>query len=91
VLAHIDANHFVDTLLQCSPADQGRIMSVFASRYEFGDLERNLAPEKEWLGAIKDRLESVAPTLPTIGRARVTWLLEANMPQSILGTQTAKD
>jgi hypothetical protein len=66
-------------------------MNVFASRYEFGGLEGNLAPEKAWLVAVKERLENIAPSLSAIGRARVTWLLESNLPQPILGTQVAND
>jgi hypothetical protein len=57
VLAAINANEFVQAILNLSPTSQGTVFSVFKARYEHGLLDGSLKEEKEWLMKIKQVFE----------------------------------
>jgi hypothetical protein len=77
ILASIDPTAFVSSILECHPADQRTIMMALRSRYEHGGLQRELAPEKAWLSAVRDKLIENAAGLPPIGKYRLMEAIRA--------------
>ena len=71
ILSHIDPGRFVAVLLKQHPAHQRVIMSAFHSRYEHGGLQGDLAAERTWLTAVRDKLINRSFAMPAIGRFRL--------------------
>jgi hypothetical protein len=79
ILASIDADLFVSSLLSLHPAHQRIIMMVFKSRYAHGSLGRELAPERQWLATVCSKLVKKAHAMPPIGRYRLLSDIESSM------------
>lgn len=71
ILASIDPDLFVSSLLKQHPVHQRIILMAFKSRYGHGGLARELAPERRWLTTVRDKLAKEADALPPIGRYRL--------------------
>jgi len=71
ILSYIDPNRFVTVLLKQHPAHQRVILTAFHSRYEHGGLQGDLAAERTWLAAVRDKLIKRSFTMPAIGRFRL--------------------
>lgn len=81
VLTKIAPADFVSTLLRQSPQAQKKIMMVFKSRYDAGELENSLADEKAWVTSVRQQLNAALPQLSTIGRERISRFMGWFMPR----------
>ena len=81
VLATIAPTDFVDTLLRQRPDAQKKIMTVFRSRYDAGELESSLGEEKAWLVSVEEKLKAALPGLSKIGQERISRFMEWFMPR----------
>jgi hypothetical protein len=79
ILASIDPDVFVSSLLSQHPAHQRIIMMAFKSRYAHGSLGRELAPERPWLATVCSHLVKRAHALPPIGKYRLLSEIESSM------------
>ena len=77
ILSFIDVNDFVKSLLNQTPEHQYTILLVFRSRYEFGPLDRELLPEKDWLISLRKAIIDCTDDMTPIGRYRTMQLLSA--------------
>jgi hypothetical protein len=84
ILASIDPDVFVTSLLKLHPADQRVVMMAIKARYEHGSLERDLATEKPWLVLVQDKLKQRAAGMVPIARYRLLQNAELHI-SSVLG------
>ena len=85
ILASIDPERFVSSLMQQSPEHQRLIIRAFKARYEHGGLEGELASEKPWLADVRTRLLGRADRLSPMGKYRLLRLVETVITRA-LGT-----
>jgi len=71
VLAKLDPDMFLDTVLSLHPADQHVVMMALKARFEHGRLERDLPDEKPWLEKVRDNLLARAKRMTPMSRFRV--------------------
>jgi hypothetical protein len=71
ILASVDADVFVSSLLKLHPAQQRIIMMALHSRYEHGKLDRDLPSEKSWLVSVTQKLLDKAAKMTPIGKYRL--------------------
>lgn len=91
VLASIEPDTFVSTLLNLHPAHQRIVMKAFKTRYENGRLGRELPEEGEWLVVVRDKLAEAAKALPPIGRYRLTRSIEWYIAPALKREERAPD
>ncbi|WEA60180.1 hypothetical protein PO860_21535 [Rhizobium sp. BJ04] len=68
VLAKIDPDEFVTSLLAMHPSHQRSILLALKTRYAHGNLHRDLPEEKPWAEAIRFRLITAAQSASSITR-----------------------
>jgi hypothetical protein len=56
ILASLDPDAFIAALLKLHPIEQHTVMMIFKSRYEHGQLDRDLKEEKAWAETVRDKL-----------------------------------
>lgn len=83
ILSYIDPNQFVAALLKQHAAHQRIIMSAFRSRYEHGGLQGDLAAERPWLIAVRDKLIKRSLAMPAIGRFRLLENIMGNIDPAL--------
>jgi hypothetical protein len=87
ILASLDPDAFVDALLKLHPTQQHTVMMIFKSRYEHGQLEGDLKPEKAWVIAVRDKLLARAETMSRISKDRVKkhieWYMQLAETESV--------
>jgi hypothetical protein len=71
LLATLEPDVFVNTVLQQSPASQRTIMAAFKARYDAGGLTNQLAPERKWLKDVRDHFRKMTSTMPPLSRYRI--------------------
>lgn len=76
VLAAIDPDVFVASLLKLPPIAQRTVLTAFKGRYGSGMLSHELAAEKTWLAAVRDSLLKAADSLSKIGKLRASTIAE---------------
>jgi hypothetical protein len=80
VLAKIDPDAFLDTLLSLRPSDQHVAMMALKARFEHGRLDRELPDERPWLEKVRDDLLARARSMKPMSRHRVeshvTWYIK---------------
>jgi hypothetical protein len=79
LLASIDPDIFISTLLKLHPKKQRVALMALKSRYEGGRLSRELIAEKPWRQAVKDRLVEAAGSMAPIGKFRLMKNVEWNL------------
>ena len=57
ILASIEPTVFVNEVLALDPTAQASVFAVFKGRYDRGQLNAELQPEKEWLANVKKEFE----------------------------------
>jgi hypothetical protein len=86
----VEPQRFVDLLLEQHPANQRTIMRTFRERYSSGELQRELAPERPWLGEVKNALMAAAAAAAArsspMGKFRIEKLIEWDIAPA-LGTE----
>ncbi|MEA2944862.1 MAG: hypothetical protein QOI40_192, partial [Alphaproteobacteria bacterium] len=88
ILASIDPDLFVSSLLKQHPVHQRIILMAFKSRYGHGGLARELAPERRWLTTVRDKLAKEADALPPIGRYRLLNDIETSIEPVLAAAKT---
>jgi KAP family P-loop domain len=83
ILASIDPDKFVETLLSLHPSNQRIILRAFRGRYEFDGLGRGLASEKPWLEVVQEKLITKANTMPPIGKYRLLSGVKINITRAL--------
>jgi KAP family P-loop domain len=83
ILPFIDPDKFVDTVLDQHPADQRTILMAFKGRYESGELNGDLASEKDWLISVRTKFGERADSLPPVGKYRLLETVRSNFPQKL--------
>ena len=91
ILSVINAKEFAQLLLKQTPECQNIILLAFRSRYEFGILERELSPEKEWLIALKEAIIECTSNMTLIGKHRIKQLIGAYIDPFIPQVATTED
>ncbi len=71
VLAKLDPDVFLDTMLSLHPSDQHHAMMALKARFEHGRLERDLPNERPWLEKIRDNLLARLKSMKPMSRYRV--------------------
>ena len=71
VLAKIDPDTFLDTLLSLHPSNQHVAMMTLKARFEHGRLDRELPDERPWLEKVRDHLLVRARSMKPMSRYRV--------------------
>jgi KAP-like P-loop domain-containing protein len=90
ILAFVDPDQFVTTLLRLHPERQRIALTALTLRYEQGRLDRELPQERPWLIAVRDKLTVQAAKLAPISRYRVHWHIE-NFFTAILAEEEAAE
>jgi hypothetical protein len=88
ILASINPDLFVSSLLKQHPVHQRIILMAFKSRYGHGGLARELAPERRWLTTVRDKLAKEADALPPIGRYRLLNDIETSIEPVLAAAKT---
>ncbi len=83
ILASIDPDEFVKTLLSLHPSKQRTIFRAFGMRYEYGGLERDLALEKPWLKIVEQQLITEAKVMSPIGKFRLLTTVRNNITRAL--------
>ena len=76
ILASIDPERFVEALLSLHPSIQRTVLMALKARYEHGQLDRDLAPEKAWITDVRDKLLSAANAMQPMPKARLQNLVK---------------
>jgi hypothetical protein len=71
VLAKIDPDAFLDTLLSLHPSEQHVAMMALKARFERGGLDRELPGERPWLEKVRDGLLARARSMKPMSRYRL--------------------
>jgi hypothetical protein len=79
VLHTVDPKRFISQLLQKTASEQSRILLTFRSRYDSGELDRELKDEKPWLASVRSELQKRLPELPRLAQYRLRGLIESTM------------
>lgn len=79
ILASIDADRFVDELIKLNLNHQRKVMMIFKSRYEHGQLKGELKAEKEWAQSVREKLLARAETMSPISKYRIENLIDLYM------------
>ncbi len=83
VLASIDTDDFVETLLRLHPTWQRTVLRAMWGRYEFGALERELISEQPWLEAVQQKLVKKADAMTPVGKYRVLNGVRLNITRAL--------
>ena len=71
VLAKLDPDAFLDTLLSLHPSDQHVTMIALKARFEHGRLDRYLSDERPWLETVRNKLRVRATSMKPMCRYRI--------------------
>jgi hypothetical protein len=83
VLAAIDADKFVETLLNLHPTSQRTVFRALWGRYEFGGLERELIGEQPWLAAVQQKILKKTEAMSPIGRYLISNGVRLNITRAL--------
>lgn len=76
ILAAISADEFVAALLKASPSGQIEVFGTLKHRYDFDALRRDLAPERDWLIDVRQKILEAAKGARPMTRYRLEGLVE---------------
>lgn len=76
ILAAIPADEFVSAMLKVSASAQVEVFRTFKQRYEYDALHRDLAPEREWLIEVRQKLLGAAKEARPMTRYRLGAMIE---------------
>jgi hypothetical protein len=79
ILAYIDPDIFVTALLAQHPGHQHTLLRALERRYEGGGLDRDLASERTWLTAVRDKLQARADDMTGIAKYRLLNAIKLNI------------
>ncbi len=71
ILAAIDANSFVEVLLNHHPSRQRTVLNALKARYEHGSLDRELAAERPWVCEVRNRLLAASEGMSVVTKYRI--------------------
>jgi hypothetical protein len=91
IFTHVDAKHFVETLLQQSNSAQFEILKALLSRYDGGKLARDLATERPWIMEVRDLLMAEASNADVLRKNRLTDITNWTIGKAIRDVEEAEE
>jgi hypothetical protein len=89
ILAALPADEFVTAMLNASAPAQVEVFHTFKQRYEYDALNRDLAPERDWLINVRQKLLNAAKAARPMTRYRLAGLVEDDIDPLLKETEEA--
>jgi hypothetical protein len=89
LLASTEPEEFARLVLDQPSNSQRIIFMAFNGRYEYGQLQNDLSPERAWLEKVRCKLIELSKSLPLIGQERLRKNIEWNIDPA-LGIKAAE-